>query len=89
MSGSLPESTVCDLVSDFNPCPHPISRFRLKQYAPIDIVLTEKKGFGLRAAKNLTRSVLLSVPAIVPAFLHVFVPSVQGYVYLRICRGCP
>lgn len=38
--------------------PHDISRFQRKQYAPIDIVLTEKKGFGLRATENLPKFVL-------------------------------
>lgn len=32
-------------------------RFQRKEYAPIDIVLTEKKGFGLRAAENLPKCV--------------------------------
>ena len=31
--------------------------FQLKQYAPIHIVLTEKKGFGLRAAADLPKCV--------------------------------
>jgi hypothetical protein len=30
-------------------------RFNKKEYAPIDIVLTEKKGFGLRAAGNIPK----------------------------------
>ncbi|TFK48255.1 hypothetical protein OE88DRAFT_1762721 [Heliocybe sulcata] len=30
-------------------------RFQRKQYASIEIVLTEKKGFGLRAAKNISK----------------------------------
>ena len=34
-------------------------RFQLRQYASIHIVQTEKKGFGLRAAENLRKCVLL------------------------------
>ncbi|KAF9784792.1 hypothetical protein BJ322DRAFT_1006948 [Thelephora terrestris] len=34
-------------------------RFQRKQYAPINIVLTEKKGFGLRAAQNLSRDTFI------------------------------
>lgn len=30
------------------------SRFRKKQYAPIEIIRTEKKGFGVRAKEDLT-----------------------------------
>lgn len=47
------------------PIPHPISRFQRKKYAPIEIVLTEKKGFGLRAAENLSKSVLSSACAVI------------------------
>lgn len=34
-------------------------RFQRKEYAPIDIVLTEKKGFGLRAAENLPKDTFI------------------------------
>ncbi|KAF9649738.1 hypothetical protein BDM02DRAFT_3186087 [Thelephora ganbajun] len=34
-------------------------RFQRKRYAPIDIVLTEKKGFGLRAAENLSKDTFI------------------------------
>lgn len=30
-------------------------RFQRKEYAPIEIVQTEKKGFGLRAAEDLSK----------------------------------
>jgi len=40
-----------------SPSPQCATRFQRKQYAPIDIILTEKKGFGLRAAGNLSRFV--------------------------------
>lgn len=33
------------------------TRFQQKQYANIEIVLTEKKGYGLRAEENLPKSV--------------------------------
>lgn len=33
----------------------PLVRFQRKQYAHIEIVKTEKKGFGLRAASNIGR----------------------------------
>lgn len=32
-----------------------VCRFQRREYAPIEIVLTEKKGFGLRAAADLTK----------------------------------
>lgn len=50
-----------------------VTRFQRKQYAPIDIVLTEKKGFGLRAAENLSRFVLLPASTAFLAFTCVFV----------------
>ena len=56
-------------------CPHPITRFQRKQYAPIDIVLTEKKGFGLRAAENLPRFVPLPMPTVLPALTCIFCRS--------------
>lgn len=60
VSGPLQKPTVCDLVPHFKPPrPHTATRFQRKQYAPIDIVLTEKKGFGLRAAGNLPKCVHL------------------------------
>ncbi|KZT23009.1 SET domain-containing protein [Neolentinus lepideus HHB14362 ss-1] len=44
-------------------------RFQRKQYAPIEIVLTEKKGFGLRAAKDITRD----------AFIYEYVGDVVSH----------
>ncbi len=35
-----------------------VTRFQEKQYASIDIVLTEKKGYGLRAEEDLSKCVL-------------------------------
>lgn len=32
-----------------------MNRFQRKQYASIEIVLTEKKGYGLRAEKDLQK----------------------------------
>jgi hypothetical protein len=34
-----------------------VNRYQRKQYASIDIVLTERKGFGLRAAADLPKCV--------------------------------
>ena len=48
-------------------------RFQKKQYAPIHIVQTEKKGFGLRAAENIAK--------------YVVTPTNVGYSYsCFICR---
>jgi hypothetical protein len=33
------------------------TRFQRKQYAPIDVVQTEKKGFGIRAADDIRKLV--------------------------------
>ena len=41
--------------------PWPNDRFQRKDYAPIHIVKTEKKGFGLRAAEDLRKCVLVAV----------------------------
>ena len=57
--------------------PHSVARFQRKQYAPIDIVLTEKKGFGLRATENLTRFAPLSVSTVSSAHMR-FSPPAQG-----------
>ena len=52
--------------------PHHITRFQRKQYAPIDVVLTEKKGFGLRATENLSKFVLLFVFTLFVALTCIF-----------------
>lgn len=36
------------------------TRFQRKRYAPIEVVQTEKKGFGIRAADDIRKSVRLS-----------------------------
>lgn len=79
MSEPLPEPAVRDLALGFKPLILAVSRFQRKQYAPIDIVQTEKKGFGLRAAENLPRFVLFSGPTTILALTCV---SMQGCVYL-------
>ena len=55
-----------------SPRPHTVARFQRKQYAPIDIVMTEKKGFGLRAAGNLPKFVLLPSFVVYGAHEHDF-----------------
>jgi len=82
MSGSLREPTVCNFVLFQAIRSQAITRFQRRQYAQIDIVLTEKKGFGLRASENLSRFALLSVFVVFLALTCVFSPLVQGYVYL-------
>lgn len=77
MSKSLPEPTVYDPLFLQAPRPHPTPRFQRKQYAPIDIVLTEKKGFGLRAAANLSRFVVFVWPTMILAFLCGFFSSLR------------
>lgn len=61
VSGALPEPTVgrCALWITLIPISiHNIkSRFQRKAYANIEIVLTEKKGYGLRAASEISRYV--------------------------------
>jgi hypothetical protein len=59
VSGALSESTVSTLrllLFSFSVLILVIS-FQRKQYAAIEIVLTEKKGFGLRAAADFTKCV--------------------------------
>lgn len=72
MSESLSEPTVRDPVLGLKSILFIVSRFQRKQYAPIDIVLTEKKGFGLRAAETLPRFVLSSGYTITLALTCVF-----------------
>jgi len=55
--------------------PHAITRFQRKQYPSIDIVLTEKKGFGLRAAEDLFRFVPLPLFTVFLALISVFCRS--------------
>jgi hypothetical protein len=60
----LPESAVgtsisaCLSLSHISFCTVLLQRFQQREYAEIEIVQTEKKGFGLRAAKDLPRCVL-------------------------------
>lgn len=62
--------------------PHLVARFQRKQYAPIDIVLTEKKGFGLRAAENLPRFVHLFMSTVLLALTYVFsCPRRDAFIY--------
>lgn len=69
----------------FSLCPTTIFHFRFqrREYAKIDIVKTEKKGYGLRAGEDLPRYVLLFF-CVAGGALKL----VQGRVYIRIRRGC-
>jgi hypothetical protein len=59
MSGLLPEpKVITDMNAQKNKCANffPfLSRFQRKKYANIEIVLTEKKGYGLRAEEDLPK----------------------------------
>lgn len=60
MSGLLPKPKVIkDMNGHEDKCANKISplysRFQRKQYANIEIVLTEKKGYGLRAEVDLAK----------------------------------
>lgn len=59
MSELLPKSTVSfsHIVPTF-PSDTISRRFQLKEYANIEIVLTEKKGYGLRAEEDLPKCVM-------------------------------
>jgi [histone H3]-lysine36 N-trimethyltransferase len=46
--------------------PGSVNRFQRRDYAEIDIVQTEKKGFGLRAATDLCKFVISNVYLYLP-----------------------
>lgn len=63
MSELLPKSTVrFSHIARKLPFDSVSSSLQRKEYAPIEIVLTEKKGYGLRAEEDLPKYVLSHSP---------------------------
>lgn len=81
MSELLPKSTVrFSHIARKLPFDSVSSSLQRKEYAPIEIVLTEKKGYGLRAEEDLPKYVLSHSPtcALLTCYRDAFIYEYVG-----------